>query len=580
MQDKQDIFFHHIREQLSLLDFSSERPDWDMFVKYWAENAWEHEVENKLSTHHTATPTEAWAAFEALGELPEATDLVLQQKFDPSFAPNIQAEDLDAGWAVIAAALEGPLDTQLVEKLGPASVSDKGDWPHMEDQLSQPVEHTIRHKLEAYAVAENPRAWKQFRPVLDKAMPLPASPSSHRVGLILLALLAFLTVAGAWFIRSQTGTTTEETHTYDAGVDTDNRAESHISFSEEEESANQPNQAVPFVEIESPTSPPSPARAENTKSAPVQAAVHAAKPKKSSDIPKQGLATQAPSQAENQLSPAASTVSSSDNVHSHISQTTLTSRSHTPPMMQVDMVVTPVVHTLTPSVPQVTLPPSHTFALQRTALLPRAALGLTWGSSMARSRLSDPGLPGHHGGFTMQLPIVNRFSFIVGLERGFHQIDREILHIKAELLPSGGARASDPELWTSLLQAEYRLWETPILLAYEVGPEHSPWKLQLQGGLVGLMIQDVHYTHFDPQSPANAGNMFQALTELTPTTEMNRGGAYWGNIRLAAGLGYAVGRLRLNCVPYFQFGAQRLGNWQLNMHRQGVQFQAVWQLGQ
>jgi hypothetical protein len=575
-----DIDFDaNMRKKLSSAVVVPSGEDWNTIEAKLNDLDMDAALREKLVAASVPVNMEDWSDFEeALDEL--SFDVALRDKLE---AADIPAEE--AGWALLASQLGADFDKVMANKLAGATVSGESQWPAMEDQLEAPTEALIVEKINNISYPYTRKAWRNFLPMLDAAMPTSVFPWRSLAAAALFLLLAG--VAGMYISKGNL-----------YGVDQESGVQ------------RQETSTVPFSELPTPTT--------NAKSSPIESktATQQAQPNmpQAQDIDATHIA-QVPQHSESEAD--GKTSGDPANIHDRRIP------GHQP-QQKDSYVVVPEENTSiasgNTSPGQNDHSPSENFEDFRTPLdkeyrLPKveaeaeapdlaAALkplttvyftekdreksfngniqiGWTHALFNSNTRLSDPGRPGYLSGIQLNIPLSTRLQLITGILYGNKAVSRQMLNRKDAPGLSSDGLAENPTLWESLLEADFTVIEIPIMLRYPLTPADQKLSLALQGGVSGLMIVDAHYHHFDPESPLNTGRTAGLpFAELEAEQEMQRGGTYWGNIRFAPVIGYRLSkRVVFEAAPYLQFGQQRVGSKQLKLHSAGGTASILIELG-
>lgn len=575
MQDNFDDLLSSLGDKLRSLALDNLKPDWEEFSEILVEADFDASVKDKLESLSPVIIPEYWDTITS--ELDEVDfDASIKDKL-ASFSPAIIAGDWDtinneldeapfdtalkaklqdasihtgdAGWAIMASQLGPEFDQIMASKLEHAQVEGDTAWPVMEDQLEAPTEAILAERIRNYSIPYSQKAWKQFAPLLDKALPVPATIGFWRT-LSLVAALVLLLGLGATLL-------------WKSGLA--NQSPQDIPASPQ----------APMADPASPVSPPSsfkqtsPSITETAEESPLE---------KLNRVPS-SLELIFPQAIFIEKSPVASIEGQENKLLTKptTSQklTTSTTQGDTDKLTRIE------------SEEAISLLPKDHLAFQQ---IPRPAkkplfsgvrIGWSYAAFNTSTRLSDKGTPGYLSGLQIGIPLGSKIELITGIQYGAKHVSREILnsYTPPSIIPN--QRSADPVFWRSLLEADYTVIEIPIMLRYAVTDPAKRLSLAFQGGVSGIIIQEVIYRHFNPQSPINslANNMLE-LGELKPDIQVQRGGTYWGNFRFAPVVSYRIGkRFDIEAAPYIQLGQQRIGMRQLKLHSIGANASLMIRIG-
>ena len=528
--------------------------DWDLLENELDELAVDAAIRDQLESVAVPLDTEAWSQLE-----PELDEL----DFDQALRSKLETADMpgeEAGWALLASQLGEEFDRVMAQKLSDAEISGESEWPIMEDQLEAPTEAALAEKISNYSFPYTKKAWKEFLPILNRAMPVKGFPwktvAAVAILLLMLGTVGIYISKGNLFKSHQESTfgPAQEQSMSQApkeAFDSDGNLSEHIHAAPEESSAKET--------IQQPTAQ------QTNKAQPGKAETGVHSTLESNRELSEGTQTENSEELPDIISGIGPNTISQPNSHSE--------KAHSA-KRYVKEVESFKVNISAPSLGTQPKLIAADFARKKASKKlfdGNIRIGWTHAVFNSSTRLSDPGKPGYLSGLQLNVPLTDRLQLITGVLYGQKPVSREMLNIYTPPPVSANIRAGDPVIWTSLLEADHTVIEIPIMLRYRLTPEGKHLSLALQGGLSGLMVQKVQYRHFDPESPlnSNAGAVAD-LRSLKAEEEYQMGGAYWGNFRVAPVIEYRIGgHLLLELAPYLQFGQQRVGSKQLKLHSAG-----------
>ncbi|MFK7971008.1 MAG: hypothetical protein AB8F95_11605 [Bacteroidia bacterium] len=534
MQANHDDFLKQLGDVLRSAQDDTE-PEWEHISEMLAASDFDLAIKNKLEQISIPPLVGDWEAItETMDEVP----------FDELIKEKLQDVKIDEGpgWALLASQLGPEFDRLMADKLTNATVSESANWPVMEDQLEAPTEAIIAERLRDFELPYSAAAWKAFRPALNKALPKSGFPwlrTGAVAGIILLLSL------GGSLLWNRTQTPAIE---------------------------EQPIPPAPSTPKAEPASPISPSSSHD----PVEARYD-----EPIVVHQESSSKKAYAQKAQALTIANQPILETAKEHvESVSSTKVT-------VEQQHAVHASFKHALTASdgadvsilssIEKTKFKPESKIAILTKDILPKElkpGIRLGWTHTMLNTttRFSDPGEPGYLTGLQIALPISAKVELISGLQYGKRSISRlKLNEFRPSNAQSAAARLDGDNIWQSLLKADFVVWEIPVMLRYTVTDPTSRFGLSLQGGIVGMIVQQADYQEFDPQSAQNA--LFERGTpyqELNPDTKSQRGVTTWGNIRIAPVLQYRISkRLTFELAPHLQLGQQRVGLEQLKLSSVG-----------